>query len=195
MYQYDPRFVDLPKDVYLYGFFQNEDYLKASEAAVRREFTLVTPLDDANRAMADQIRSVASVSIHIRRGDYAHDPDVRPVFGLMSLDYYDSAVKNISKRVAVPHFFVFSDDQEWAKANLRLDFPMTFIDFNGPERAYADLYLMSQCKHHIIANSSFSWWGAWLCTSAEQMVCAPHQWLTNSKKNAHQIIPNRWLKI
>ncbi|MBC7809591.1 MAG: alpha-1,2-fucosyltransferase [Burkholderiales bacterium] len=190
-FHYDPHFDRLPDDVYLQGWLQHEDYFKPIAAIIRRELMLCTALDSANLAMADQIRGIESVSLHIRRGDYL-EPQIRATFGLMSLDYYARAVQQVSQRVAQPHFFIFSNDLEWAKANLRIDFPVTFVDINTEEQDYADLYLMSQCKHHIIANSTFSWWGAWLGEHPSQVVYAPHQWRVNPKLNAHNTIPARW---
>jgi hypothetical protein len=190
-FHYDPKFTQLSDDVYLQGFFQNEDYFKPIESIIRREFTLVTPLDQANLDMAQQIRSANAVGLHIRRGDYL---DSRS-FNVQPLDYYDAAIKHICERVAQPYFFIFSDDIEWAKAHLKIDCPLIFVDINTEERDYADLYLMSQCKHHIIANSTFSWWGAWLAEHPSQVVCAPNHWRNESHLNAHNIIPERWTKI
>ena len=111
------------------------------------------------------------------------------------MDYYEAAVRELTAVVKQPHFFVFSDDLEWVRRNLRLDYPVAYMDHNGEDRDYEDLRLMSACKHHIIANSSFSWWGAWLCADPGQIVIAPKKWFNKSPSDTRDLIPDSWRRI
>jgi hypothetical protein len=104
-------------------------------------------------------------------------------------------VEAIRRRVQDPCFFVFSDDPRWARGNLAVDGPVTFVDHNGPEQHYEDLRLMSRCRHHVIANSTFSWWGAWLGAHPDQMVIAPKRWFASGTRQTQDLYPPRWLTM
>lgn len=149
-------------------------------------------LSNTNKKISEMISSINSISIHIRRGDYASSERLQVIYGLCPLNYYYTAINSISKAVKNPHFFVFSDDIGWAKQNLKITHPVKFIIGN---KALVDLCLMSQCKHHIIANSSFSWWGAWLSTNKNKIVYAPKQWFKKTKLIPHDLIPESWIRI
>lgn len=194
---FDPEILQLPDNVYLDGYWQSEQYFSAIMTSIRRELTVMTPQYGRNLELATLIRVCNSVSIHIRRGDYVTDPQTNRFHGECSLDYYATCISEMSKMTESPHFFVFSDDTEWARANLKLSSQMTFVDHNGPSDAYEDLRLMSQCRHHVIANSSFSWWGAWLNASQNKIVFAPKQWLAaeNLKGKSDEIIPAAWNRV
>ncbi|MFN8447792.1 MAG: alpha-1,2-fucosyltransferase [Anaerolineae bacterium] len=192
---FEPDFLNTPKDVYLQGYFQNERYFKSIESLIRQDFVVPTPFDSRNGEMAERIRRVQSVSLHIRRGDYATNAETRSIHGLLPLDYYQTAVQHIAKSVDQPHFFVFSDDPVWACDHLRLDFPLTVVDYNGAERDFEDMRLLSLCQHHIIANSSFSWWGAWLCENPDKIVCAPKRWLQDTRYDTDEVVPATWRRI
>jgi hypothetical protein len=110
--------------------------------------------------MSEMIGKSEAVSLHVRRGDYVANPIMNQFHGLCSLDYYRRAMEMVASRVGHPHFFVFSDDPAWVKENFDSEHPMTFIDFNGTEKAYEDMRLMSICRHHVIANSSLVGGGA-----------------------------------
>jgi hypothetical protein len=111
------------------------------------------------------------------------------------LRYYYDCVERLTLKVSKPHFFIFSDDPGWARTNLLLPSPATYVDHNGADRDYNDLRLMSLSKHHIIANSTFSWWGAWLSTNKGKIVFAPKQWLNKSNLDTKDIIPGEWLSL
>lgn len=112
--------------------------------------------------------------------------------GVLNLDYYYRCVDSILGLVVKPHFFIFSDDPEWARINLKLSHPSTIVDHNGVEKNYEDLRLMSQCRYYIIANSTFSWWGAWLCKKSEKIVFAPQKWFQDKSIDTRDLIPNGW---
>lgn len=196
-FNFDPRVLRSKNSAYIDGFWQTEKYFKAIEEIIRKEFTLKTKISDYSAQIAGYINNANSVSIHIRRGDYATDEKTNKYHGLCSLEYYHEAIKEIAKKIDKPHFFIFSDDPEWAKKNLILDFPATYVDGNKSDKNYEDLYLMSLCKHQIIANSSFSWWGAWLNQNKNKIVFAPKKWFnyTKSSVNTNDIIPDSWIKI
>ena len=145
--------------------------------------------------MAEQISSSTPVSIHIRRGDYVNDSHTNSVHGTCGLDYYQNAMKLISGRVDKPTFFCFSDDIEWAKNKLHAQYPIIYVDHNGLDNASEDMRLMSQCKHNIIANSSFSWWGAWLNSNPDKIVIAPTKWFQKEDYDTRDLIPAGWIRL
>ena len=194
-FYFDPGILNLRSDFYLDGYWQSEKYFKDIEGIIRKEFTVKAAPDFANKEIADKISKCNAVSIHIRRGDYAYSPATNEYHGLCSLSYYENAVNIITKNVNEPSFFIFSDDPEWVKENLKLKYPVFYVDHNGPEKAYEDMRLMSLCKHHIIANSSFSWWGAWLSANSQKIVVAPKKWFNNPKIDAGDLIPQTWRRI
>ena len=183
------------KNVYLDGYWQSERYFKDIELLLRRELTVKPAPDAVNVAMSERIRGVRSVSLHIRRRDYISNPITQQVHGACSLDYYAAAIAQLNDRVENPHFFVFSDHPQWARASLKLQHPTTFVTHNGPDRNYEDLRLMSLCQHHIIANSTFSWWGAWLCANPDKLVFAPQKWFRTPDRNTKDLIPETWQRI
>ena len=194
-YHFDPSILEAPGNVYLTGYWQSEKYFKDIEPIVREELTVKNAPDAENRAMARLIAQTESVSLHVRRGDYVSKPATYQYHGVCSLEYYRSAVEKLRQKVKHPHFFVFSDDIPWAKQNLRLGFPTTHVEHNGLEKDYEDLRLMSQCKHHIIANSAFSWWGAWLCTRPGKLVIAPRKWFNKADCDTSDLIPASWSRV
>lgn len=191
-FNYWPEFFNLTGDCYLYGYWQSERYFKSFENIIRRDFTFREPLGALNSELALQIVDTQSVSLHVRRGDYVTNTK-NSYIGVCSLAYYQTAIEYILSVVDNPNFFVFSDDIDWVKANLIIDLPSTFIDHNVNKESYNDMRLMSLCKHHIIANSSFSWWGAWLNPNPDKTVIAPRQWF--SGMDAADLTPSSWLKL
>ena len=192
---FDPEILSLPDGVYLEGYWQSEKYFAGMEGIIRPEFTVKTAQEGKNCELADMIASCASVSLHIRRGDYVSNPEANRVHGICTLDYYHRCVKQLTKIVKKPHFFVFSDDHDWVRDNLKLSYPMTPVNHNGSDKDYEDLRLMSQCRHNIIANSTFSWWGAWLNESPDKIVIAPERWFNDSSRDTKDLIPDNWIRI
>lgn len=194
-FHFDRNFFYQTDNVYLDGYWQSERYFKDIEEIIRNEFTFKIPPLGKNKGVAEQIASCESVSIHVRRGDYVNDLKISEIHGNCGLTYYREAVKKISQMIRAPHFFIFSDEPGWARKNLRLGQPAMFVDHNDTNKSYEDLRLMSQCKHHIIANSSFSWWGAWLHINPEKIVIAPKKWFRSDDKDTKDLIPDSWLRI
>ena len=194
-FHFDPEILSLPDHVYLDGYWQSEKYFADIEDIIQHEFTVKTPQEGKNRDLAALIASCDSVNLHIRRGDYVADPETSRVHGTCDLDYYYRCVEKLLATVKNPHFFIFSDDYGWAGENLKLPYPTTLVNHNGVDKDYEDLRLMSQCKHHIVANSSFSWWGAWLCSNPEKIVFVPSRWFLDSSRDTKDLIPDTWIRI
>lgn len=195
---YLPEFKFLKGNIVLHGHFQNTQYFEEYEHIIRKDFTFKQPLGKKNDRLAANILQEESVSIHIRRGDYLTNSDAKNNFALCSLDYYKEAILYIAKRIEKPSFYIFSEDIAWCKANLPLEnFETQFVDWNVGNESYKDMQLMSLCKHNIIANSSFSWWGAWLNTNPHKITIAPSQWFTKEERNKdlEQFYPQDWIII
>jgi hypothetical protein len=193
---FDPSVLDLADGTYLSGVFQSEGYFADQETLLRRDLSFVTATDDANRAILAEISHRLSVSLHIRRGDYASNPRIAAVHGTLRQDYYARAADLVAERAGGdPAFFVFSDDPPWVADHLHIGFPLRILDHNPGTRAADDLRLMAACSHHILANSSFSWWGAWLNPRADKIVVAPKPWFRDPSLDDSTIVPDRWLRV
>lgn len=193
-FHYWPGFFGASSDAYLYGYWQSEKYFKSIEDIIRSDFQFHPPLDSRNISVQNSMYETQSISLHIRRGDYLTDLKTTKVMAVCSLDYYQRAVDHIRANVWDPVFYIFSDDIEWARKNFDFCTNSIYIDHNQDLDSYKDMQLMSSCKHHIIANSSFSWWGAWLNASLEKIVIAPKQWFAN-RNNDQDLIPESWIRL
>lgn len=189
---FNPEFEIWSDDSYLHGYWQSERYFKEIADQIRADFTFPDFEDSENRDMAARIAEATSVSLHVRRGDYVS----LAAHVLCDQTYYDAALSAILEKVSGSvRVFVFSDDPDWAKANLPLPCEKIVVDFNGSERDYEDLRLMSLCDHNIIANSSFSWWGAWLNANPDKQVAGPVRWFGDPALNNPDILPGGWMRI
>lgn len=196
---YCPNFDNLKGNTILHGHFQNIKYFEEYEGIIRKDFTFREPLKDKNLEIAKNMVNSNSISIHIRRGDYLTDSHAKNNFAVCSLEYYQKAIQYMREQTSNPQFFIFSEDINWAKENLIFeDSCVEFIDWNKEEEdSFIDMQLMSICKHNIIANSSFSWWAAWLNANSNKKVIAPNQWF-NSKirnKDLSDFYPENWIVI
>lgn len=200
------------KDVYLQGYWQSEKYFSTMEKKLRKEFCFNFEIRNNSLKGTDFYENFLScenkVSLHVRRGDYlskrkggakglarqlilGKEPELG---GVCTKDYYSNAIDLIENKTINSHYYIFSDDIEWCKKNLILpEKRYTFVDINKKEDSYLDMYLMSQCNHNIIANSSFSWWGAWLNSYDDKMVIAPDRWFQDGYSG--DIIPEDWIRI
>jgi hypothetical protein len=178
-------------NIYLHGYWQNELYFLDIRDEILNDFSLKKPISkEAKKYMLD-INTSESVSIHIRRADYVSDEKTNKIHGFIGMDYYKHAIKFINESINSPMYYIFSDDIDWCKENL--DFLEGKIFVDDTINPTDDLELMKNCKHNIIANSSFSWWGAWLNENVSKVVIAPKIWLVSSP-NFH-IAPKSWIKI
>lgn len=192
---FDPEMRNLKTPIYLDGYWQSERYFSDIFSALQSDFSLKTSFDKSNKSMLDQIICSNAVSLHVRRGDYVSNPTTSQYHGVCSLDYYRAAIDYMAKNTVNPHFFVFSDDMQWVADNLRIDHPRTLVQENGADRGAVDMALMKSCRHHIIANSSFSWWGAWLNPFREKIVVAPKRWFNQSNIDTKDLLPEKWVKL
>lgn len=180
----------------LYGRWQNEKYFKDVEFDVRTAFRFRNPLGGDAATIAREIKNTNSVSLHVRRGDYAAFKTTQKLWGGTDLDYYHRAAKHIATQTNHPHFYIFSDDIAWSRENLKLEYPMTFVSASAAgAKGECHLELMSLCKHHIITNSTFSWWGAWLDPRADKLVIAPKQWQAEPKVLSSDVVPEGWILL
>ncbi|MFW5983550.1 MAG: alpha-1,2-fucosyltransferase [bacterium] len=194
--KFDRNVLFAPKDCYLEGFWQSELYFKDFESIIRQDFEFNTFLNSKNQSNLNQIKKCqCPVSVHIRRGDYIHSSHYSKIHITLNSTFYNKATSFMEKKIANPTYFVFSDDIEWAKKNLSFKHPTIFIDNNNNENSFEDMRLMSNCKHHIIANSTFSWWGAWLNSSKEKIVIAPQKWFKIEELEKKDLIPKEWITI
>ena len=174
--QFSPEVLAVGKPGVFTGYWQSERYFDSISGQLREDLTLVAPQDARSATCQRRIREVNSIGIHVRRADYVTKPDSNAYHGVCSKEYYDAALRLILSRLGNGvELFVFSDDMEWARANLQYGLPTTHVDWNL-DRNYEDLRLMSSCRALIMANSSFSWWAGWLNPRPDKLVVAPRQW-------------------
>ena len=179
------------------GFWQSEAYFRDSADAIRQDLTLTSTPSPEFRMYEQRIKATAvPVSLHVRRGDYVNHPEFSQTFGFVGLDYYEKALCQLNQQVDNPRLFVFSDEPEWVRQNLPLPDNTVFVRNTGPDGDVADLVLMSRCRHHITANSSFSWWGAWLNPAADKLVISPKHWYRKQPTwNTKDLLPATWMAL
>jgi len=190
---FDNKILFLKDNSWLTGFFQSEEYFNNISELIRSELTFKDISSLEKLSVYQEIRKTNAVFIHIRRGDYINNPRYANFYYSCPLDYYKQAIALIEKRVNNPKFFIFSDDADWVRENLMIDNAVFISALKLKD--YEDLFLMSQCQHAIIANSSFSWWGAWLINSKDKIIVAPEKWFQNDKIDSSDIIPESWIKL
>jgi hypothetical protein len=188
---YDSRFKHLKvsRNLYLEGYWQSEKYFKDVEYLIRNDLTLTPPNDKKNMELIESIRKTTSISLHVR---FFYDN----LQDTMS-NYYSKAIEKINLLYPKSHFFIFCDKPDKVASFINLPSErFTLVDHNiGDDLAYCDLWLMSNCKHHVIANSTFSWWGAWLSENKHKTVIAPDPERFNDSNfwKAKNLIPDEWI--
>lgn len=194
-FQYDNNAFKAKDYTYFNGYWQSEKYFVAYRSELLEQFTLRNPLYPKSKEYQKLILSSNSVSLHVRRGDYITNTLTNSVHGICSIDYYKKAIRVIEKNIATPAYFIFSDDLSWTKDNLDFLSNVTYIELEDSALDFEEMYLMSLCQHHIIANSSFSWWGAWLNSNPNKIVIAPQKWFNDTSINTDDLIPESWLRL
>jgi hypothetical protein len=192
--RFHPEVLEARGAVLLAGYWQSERYFDDVADRIRAEVLPRQEPGGASRLRAEAMRADRSVAVHVRRGDYITNPHAAAFHGTCDLAYYAAAAALVAARVPDPHFFVFTDDRDWARAHLHLPGRFTLVDDHGPAEGHLDLWLMRQCRHHVIANSSFSWWGAWLAGGEDHLVVAPDRWFTARPRPPH-LLPAGWLAL
>jgi hypothetical protein len=186
---FDPAILDRKGNIYLDGYWQSERYFSEIREILLREFVIKYEPNYKNKEFIELICKHESVSIHIRRGDYVHNPLTNKIHGVCSYDYYNTSIQMIALKVPDCHFYIFSDDPVWVRENFKINYPFTIIDQNDASKNYEDLRL------NIIANSSFSWWGAWLNRNPDKIVIAPGKWFNDLKLDSTDLIPESWVRV
>lgn len=186
-------FFKLPSNCYLDGHWNSEIYFKDHQQLVRNAYTFSSIKDSSIKRYAALIGKCNSVSIHVRRTDYETVSKNLNLFGLCGTDYYESAMSYINSRIKNVVYFVFADDKQWAKNNIKPQKKCFYIEHSADN--FEDMRLMSLCNHNIIANSTFSWWGAWLNPNKDKIVVAPKSWWKADHMNDQDVVPKHWKKI
>lgn len=194
IHKYQPELLSYNGDTYLDGTLINPNYFKGVEQILRRELVFRTEPIGKNLDISEQISSCESVSIHVRRGDYCNTSQTANIYPVYGLEYYKKAIDIINKKIISPKFFIFSDDIEWVKEEFGFISNSCIVDHNSIENGAEDMRLMSQCKHNIITNSTFSWWGAWLNTNPDKIIIAPKKW-RNDSIDTSDLSMNQWYNI
>jgi hypothetical protein len=191
-YRFNPHMFNLTGDFYLDGVWISEKYFRDISPIIRADLVYTAPLSVAADTILKQIRASESVSVHIRRGDFV--TSAKSHAGPLSLEYYHDAIKRVRQQATNPLFFIFSDDIAWVKANLNIDIPVVYVSDPNNISDCEELVLMSHCSQHIIANSTFSWWGAWLDPRPNKIVIAPSTWFKQETHNAfiRDLVPEAW---
>ncbi len=191
---YDPKFFK-KNHKYIEGYFQSEKNFLPIANKIRKEFTLKKEFESEDFILEkNKIDKIKSVSIHIRRGDYVNDKATNNYFGVYSKEYYEKAIVLMNAKIESPIFYFFSDDIEWVKKEFGEQNNFNYIS-NGEFKDYEELMLMATCANNIIANSSFSWWGAWLNQNPNKIVIAPKKWVNREPDPHFNVIPDDWVRI
>ncbi|RKS45138.1 glycosyl transferase family 11 [Gillisia mitskevichiae] len=195
-FTFNPEALLVKPPVILHGYFQSYKYYDGYEALVKQIFEFpVNKLDEVNSSLLYRIKETTAISIHIRRGDFINDMKTKTFHGNCSIDYYLKAINFFVSKFSGFQLFFFSDDSEWVKEKFEtLPNPKLFIDHNKGENNWKDMFLMSSCSHNIIANSSFSWWAAWLNNNPNKTVIAPKNWFAKDI-DTNDLIPDQWIRL
>lgn len=194
--QFQQEMLSLKKNSILEGYWQSEKYFIDIKNILKKEFTLKNTSSSENLEVAKLITQSKSVSMHVRRGDYVNNPIFSGYIGVNCLKYYSDTVSYINSKCENPTYFIFSDDIKWTKENFGfIKNKVVYVDINSELNCFEDIYLMSLCNHNIIANSSFSWWGAWLNQNRDNIVVASNTWFNESSFVNKDMLPECWIKI
>lgn len=191
---FDENMFNIKAPAYIKGYFQNEKYFNDVRELLIKDFKLTAKLNQANKKMLEMIKNTESVAVHFRRGDYTKKR-VADYFGVCSVEYYQKAVKTVADKLdKKPTLFIFSDDINWVRQNVNFDYETVYVDINSGKKGFFDMELMKNCRHNIIANSSFSWMSAWLNENPDKIIVAPTPWTNDETKN-REIVPENWIKL
>ena len=193
---FDKKLLEIDDNSYLDGYFQCEKYFKDIREIILKQFTINQDISNYTKEIKNKIQnSQNSCSLHIRRGDFVNSTNIN-IHGACDIEYYKKAMKYLEEKVVNINYFIFSDDIEWVKENLAIQNAI-YIDSKEKRIPHEDIYLMSLCKNNIIANSSFSWWGAWLNQNENKIVIAPKRWFADDKleSQSKDIVCESWVKI
>ncbi|XHC09640.1 alpha-1,2-fucosyltransferase [Labrenzia sp. ac12] len=191
---FNPNIMNVKKDAYFIGYWQSEKYFKNIRSKILEEFQPNEKISKKRTEILNEIKSTRSpISVHIRRGDYVSNTKANNIHGTCEPEWYKSAANIIENYFENVTYFVFSDDPDWVKRNIRFDQKAILVEPDVDGKDYEDLYMMSACDGHIIANSTFSWWGAWLNSKSNKRVIAPSRWFKSQTIKNVDLIPEDWI--
>ena len=193
--RFDAEVFEYQEDIYLDGYWQNEKYFKDIREEIIRDFSLKGDISNEAKEYLGDIKNSQSVSLHVRRGDYVQNVNTNSVHGTCDLDYYKKAIKYIEHNVQDSSFYIFSDDMTWCKEHFNFLKNKIFVD--DTKSAFDDMELMKNCKNNIIANSTFSWWGAWLNENEEKIIITPKKWFLDDEleQESKDIVCESWVRV
>lgn len=195
-FHYDDSINELSSNVYLKGYWQSYKYFEHIENELRNDFSFKDPIDISTDPFAQEIINSNSVCISVRRGDHLWHPITSQKYGHCDINYYNKGLEIIGSKEKDLKLFVFSDDIDWCKENLKFSYPAIFVkhQFDNPRFDYY-LQLITLCKHFIIPVSTFPWWGAWLSSNKDKIVIAPKVWFTDKTINDNDLFPDKWIRL
>jgi hypothetical protein len=192
-FHYDHGFINLKTPIFLDGFWQSPKYFEPIEEAIRADFKVKEALVKNVIKKGNDLAEGHSIAVHVRRGDFLN-PKIAAYHGVLEAAYYQNAIHLIQQKDPRSTIHFFSDDIEWVKQNIPSPVNTEFV--SSPKRsAMEDFYLMTKCRHMVIANSSFSWWAAWLGKHPDKIVVAPKNWFVGDSVNTKDLIPSNWIRI
>jgi hypothetical protein len=196
-FNFQENALSIETPVYVKGYFQSYHYFKGYESLIKKVFSFpLDGLDITNSKLLSDIKNMKTISIHVRRGDYVQDKKTQQFHGNCSLKYYFDAISLLVSMYSDAKLIFFSDDSDWVKEQFKdLSYSKIFIDHNKNENSWKDMFLMSCCTHNIIANSSFSWWAAWLNENIHKTIIAPKKWFAETAINDNDLIPAEWIRL
>lgn len=193
-FRFDTHFFEAGSNIYLKGYRQSERYFKPIEMIIRDGFALKQEAVERVRPFAEELRNSNSVSLHIRRGDYTNR-EVSSYHGVLDEHYYQQAISYFESRIPGCRFYVFSDAPGWVEDHLSFQAPVEIISGGKTQTHFEDFYLISSCRHNVIANSTFSWWAAWLNEHTDKIVVAPKRWFNQADHDTSDLIPQGWIRM
>ena len=194
-FPFDSNFWNLGPDRFLFGYFQSEKYFKDHESLIRNDFRYNPDLSLYDGEVIEALQSPNVTAIQFRRGDYITNEATNRSIGVCSMDYYEQAVAYLKSKLKDFRLLILSDDIEWCRQNIKFD-RAVFVERRGGT-PLDDMFLAVKCKNIILANSTFSWWCAWLNPNPKKIVIAPKKWFKSEElnKNAHDLIPDDWIRV
>jgi len=194
-FTFDPAIFDVADNTLLRGYWQTEKYFNEFADIIRQDFQFAASPSARNAELIAELDETSSVALHVRRGDYVADPLVAKNHGVCPPAYYERAVEFLNEKLDSYRLYVFSDEPDWVRANMQFDSSTTYVSWNRGADSFEDMRLMSHCKHNVIANSSFSWWGAWLNPSPQKVVIAPAKWFGTLPHDTSDLVPSSWIRL
>lgn len=188
---FDPTVLNAGKNIVLNGYWNSYKYFEPIKSVLIDELCPKEVPDEKNSTFLRKIKETNSISVHFRRGDYKNTS----FHGLLTKEYYEQAIRLIASQDINPYLFIFSDEPKWVLENVNFDLPYEVIDFNNNNKNFMDIELMKNCKHNIIANSGFSWWGAFLNKNPNKIIIAPKIWIAEQERSMSDFVDNEWIRI